>query len=425
MKKLLLLLFLQTLLTVFGGLQTNYAQWVTQYNPSSINLQDVTFINRYTGWVCGDGSQILKTTNGGINWVMQNSGVTNKILTGIHAVDSQFVYCVGYFQTILKTTNGGENWLIIRNGTWGNDPSLFGLYFLNRNTGWLLRNGYVLRTVNGCINFDSTQINFSFLRDVYFKDVLTGVMCTDGAGVFKSTNGGIAWNQIDVPHYNNGYPDFLKQSFIGNTGWIVGRACDNGLGNLVFKTSNFGTSWDTVGRAPYPYTHDNYCVFFSSTNTGWCGGSYGHIFKTTNGGFNWIEQVVPSNYFRISMWFYNDSIGWAVGGFGQILHTTTSGQYVGVKQISENIPDNFKLYQNYPNPFNSETVIEFDISKSEFYKFEIYDVVGRKIDETFNKYFNIGRYKINFNASQLSSGVYFYKLSNFNTSIVKKFTFIK
>jgi photosystem II stability/assembly factor-like uncharacterized protein len=422
MKKIIFILF-----TFHISLLTLNAQWVAQYNPSSINLQDVTFINRYTGWVCGDGSQILKTTNGGVNWVLQSSGVSGKILTGIHAVDSQFVYCVGWWQTVLKTTDGGNNWIILRNGPQPPPQvgSFYGLYFLNRTTGLLLRNEYVLRTTNGGISFDSTHINFSYLRDVYFKDALTGVMCTDAAGIFKSTDGGVTWNFIEIPHYNNGYPDLLKESFIGNIGWIVGRACDNGLGNLVFRTTNFGTSWDTIGRVPYPYPHDNYCVFFSSLNTGWCGGSYGHIFKTTNGGYNWLEQVVPNQRFRISMWFYNDSIGWAVGGGGEILHTTTSGQYVDVKKISEKIPDESKLYQNYPNPFNSETIIEFDISKSEFYKLEIYDVLGRRIGEIFNKYFIAGKYRIKFNASQLSSGVYFYRLTNSNTSIIRKFTLIK
>jgi photosystem II stability/assembly factor-like uncharacterized protein len=403
-----------------------FSQWVQQYTGlvSGDHLLDVSFINKNTGWACGVGGKIIKTTNAGTNWILQNTGITNKNLYGINAVDSQYVYCVGYFQTILKTTNGGDYWQIIRNGTWGNDPSFFGLYFLNRNTGWMLRNEYVIRTTNGCASFDSTHINFSYLRDVYFKDALTGVMCSDGAGVFKSTDGGLSWNQVPVPHYNNGYPDFFKESFIGNTGWILGRGSENGLGCLVFRTTNFGTSWDTIGWAPYPYTLENYCVFFSSLNTGWCGGTNGWMLKSTNGGINWIQQNATGG-FKNSLWFYSDSIGWAVGASGLVLYTTTGGQYVGIQPISNKIPSQFNLYQNYPNPFNGQTIIQFNINKSGIYTLNIYDLLGREVEIIINEFKVPGKYQINYNADKLSSGIYIYKLSGNNFLETRKMTLIK
>ncbi|RPI16857.1 MAG: T9SS C-terminal target domain-containing protein [Ignavibacteriae bacterium] len=404
------------------------AQWVVQYNPSTLNLQDVTFINRYTGWACADGGDIVKTTNGGLNWVLQYPGVSGKILTGIHAVDSQYVYCVGWWQTILKTTNGGTNWLIIRNGQQPPPPvgSFYGIYFLNRTTGWMLRNEYVLRTTNGGNTFDSTHMNYGYLRDIYFKDALTGVMCSDGAGIFKSTDGGIIWNQMIIPQTLTESPDFYKESFKSNIGWVIGRATNTpGLGPNVWRTTNFGTNWDTIGRVPYPYTHENYCVFFSSVNTGWCGGSYGHIFKTTNGGFNWYEQIVLSNNFRNAFWFYNDSIGWAVGGAGQILKTTNGGTYVSIENISEEIPSQFYLYQNYPNPFNSQTTIEFDIKEKNNYKFIIYNLIGQKIDILLDETLNSGKYKVGYDAGKLSSGVYFYTISSAKYKISRTFILIK
>ncbi len=426
MKKTIFYTLLLILILIENSSYKIFAQWVAQFNPSSINLQDVTFINRNTGWACGDGSQIIKTTNGGVNWLLQNSGVTSKILTGIHAVDSQIVYCVGYFQTILKTTNGGDNWAIIRNGTWGSDPSLFGLYFLNRTAGWLLRNEYVLRTTDGGGTFDSTHINFSYLRDIYFKDAQTGVLCTDGAGIFKSTDGGINWNQIIIPQTTTESPNFYKESFIGNVGFVVGEGTNvPGLGPLTWRTTNFGSNWDTISRVSYPYTHSNYCVFFSSLNTGWCGGSYGHIFKTTNGGYNWHEQVVPSNYFRISMSFYNDSIGWAVGGFGQILFTTNRGTYVEIKKISETIPKEFKLYQNYPNPFNSKTVIKYQISKSSNVKIIIFNTLGQEIEILVNEYQRDGIYTVNWDAVNYPSGIYFYRILTNSQSSTHKAVLIK
>ena len=125
-----------------------YSQWVQQLpgQPRYNSFLDVTFINQNTGWVCGEGGIIFKTTNSGVNWIQQNSGTSN-ILEGIHAVGiSSYVYCVGWWNTILKTTNGGSSWMSIRNGTVTDGISFYGLYFMNRTTGWLLRNNYIVRT---------------------------------------------------------------------------------------------------------------------------------------------------------------------------------------------------------------------------------------------------------------------------------------
>ncbi|MGA2669658.1 MAG: YCF48-related protein [Ignavibacteria bacterium] len=432
MKKIIYFLLIFAIFSLFSSIC--YAQWVAQTNPSSNNLLDVSFINRNTGWACGDGGVIIKTTNAGTNWELQNSGVTDKNLFGIHAIDSQYVYCVGWFETILKTTNGGTNWIIIRNGPWGQGASFFGLYFLNRNIGWMLKNFYILRTTDGCNTFDSTLSIFSYLRDIYFKDDLTGILCGDGSLIMKSTDGGVVWNQITIPQTTTESPDFFKESFVGNTGWVVGRGTNTpGLGPNVWTTTNFGTNWDTIGRVPYPYEAENYCVYFSGLSTGWCGGSYGYLFKTPNGGFNWYQQVVPSNYFRRSMWFYNDSIGWAVGGAGQILYTTTSGQYVGVEKISGEIPKDFHLYQNYPNPFNPSTKIKFDIPNFPLMKgargmsvrLTIYDILGREIATLVNQQLNPGMYEVEWDASNYPSGVYFYKINTESFNQTKRMVLIK
>jgi photosystem II stability/assembly factor-like uncharacterized protein len=427
MKKSILYSFLLFVLLINNSNQKIFSQWVQQYTGlvSGDHLLDVSFINKNTGWACGSGGKIIKTTNAGTNWILQNTGITNKELVGIHAVDSEYVYCVGFFQTILKTTNGGTNWTVIRNGPWGQGASFEGLYFLNHNTGWMLRNEYVIRTNDGCSSFDSTHINFSYLRDIYFKDALTGVMCSDGAGVFKSIDGGVTWNQISIPQTTTETPDFFKESFIGNTGWVIGRATNTpGLGPNVWRTTNFGSNWDTIGRVPYPYTLENYCVFFSCLNTGWCGGSNGWMLKSTNGGINWIQQNVTGGFKR-SIFMYSDSIGWVVGASGLVLYTTTSGQYMGVKKVSGEVPLSYQLFQNYPNPFNSQTNIEFEIAVSDKYALSVYEILGRKIEVLFSEYKKPGRYEINYNAGNLSSGIYFYTLSSSKEILTNKFILIK
>lgn len=420
MKKLFYILITISLFHQCAG-----AQWVQQVSGTGTTLLDIEFINQNTGWVCGDGGTIIKTTNGGINWVTQYSGVPNKPLYGIHPVNENVVYCVGWFETILKTTDGGNNWLIIRNGPSGMGSSFFEVFFLNENTGWLIKNFYILRTTNGGNTFDSTNVIYSYLKDIHFKEISNGILCGDGALIMKTSNGGINWVQVPIPLYDNGQPDFFKQSFVGDYGWVAARSSESTLGRLIYRTTNFGSSWDTIGRVPFPAGTETYCVSFSSQSTGWCGGTLGLLYKSTNGGFNWVQQITPSNAFHHALWLYNDTIGWSTGGLGQILKTTTGGQYVSVTALNQEVPEEFNLKQNYPNPFNSQTVIKFEITESGYYNLDVFDVLGRKVNEVFSKQLKQGVYEIDYNAGNLSTGTYLYRLFSEKQIQVRKFILIK
>lgn len=84
-----------------------------------------------------------------------------------------------------------------------------------------------------------------------------------------------------------------------------------------------------------------------------------------------------------------------------------------------NNPIWFKLYQNYPNPFNPETTIEYSINKPGEVILTIHDIIGRKIRTLVNSFQKIGNYKVNFDAKNMSSGVYIYRLS-LNSIITQK-----
>ena len=73
-------------------------------------------------------------------------------------------------------------------------------------------------------------------------------------------------------------------------------------------------------------------------------------------------------------------------------------------------PQKFALYQNYPNPFNPATIIPFDIDKKGMVHLEIFDLLGRKVHTLINEELSAGHYEFNFDASQLASGKYFYRL---------------
>lgn len=99
---------------------------------------------------------------------------------------------------------------------------------------------------------------------------------------------------------------------------------------------------------------------------------------------------------------------------------------VGLTGYSNQIPEEFMLYQNYPNPFNPLTTIKFDLAKNSNVKLVIYDIVGNEVSVLVdNLPFTAGTYEYAFDASNLASGVYIYKLISDNFSDSKKMVLSK
>ncbi len=97
----------------------------------------------------------------------------------------------------------------------------------------------------------------------------------------------------------------------------------------------------------------------------------------------------------------------------------------GIDNSRGNISNTFNLEQNYPNPFNPTTTINYKISRSGYVTLIIYDELGLKVKTLVNQYQSEGNYKIDFNASNLSSGVYFYQLKAGSNKLTKKMLLLK
>jgi hypothetical protein len=89
------------------------------------------------------------------------------------------------------------------------------------------------------------------------------------------------------------------------------------------------------------------------------------------------------------------------------------------------IPQEYSLEQNYPNPFNPSTNIRFGLPKSGLVKMVIYDVLGRVVTTLVNEYKAAGSYTVDFDASAIASGVYFYRIESGSFTDVKKMLLVK
>ncbi len=140
------------------------------------------------------------------------------------------------------------------------------------------------------------------------------------------------------------------------------------------------------------------------------------------------QFTMPAGLLNGSSVYYWRVRGFNVGGFGPWSVTWRfTTQIIGIEPISTLIPDNYAMYNNYPNPFNPVTNINFDIPHGENSKTElvIYDITGRKVAVLVNSALRPGKYMVSWNASNYSSGVYFYRLSSGSFSDIKKMVVIK
>jgi len=103
----------------------------------------------------------------------------------------------------------------------------------------------------------------------------------------------------------------------------------------------------------------------------------------------------------------------------------SGGTLTGINHNNNEIPKTYSLSQNYPNPFNPTTNIKFSIPKNSVVKLTIYDLTGRVVETLVDGQLNAGNYAYDFDASNIASGVYFYKLQSDNFTDVKKMMLIK
>ena len=100
-------------------------------------------------------------------------------------------------------------------------------------------------------------------------------------------------------------------------------------------------------------------------------------------------------------------------------------EYSKIIEIDVDVPLEFELSQNYPNPFNPSTTIKYSLPVTSYVKLSVFNILGEEVQILMNETKDAGTYAINFNASQLNSGIYFYRLQAGDFIQVKKMTLLK
>ncbi|MBK8552910.1 MAG: T9SS type A sorting domain-containing protein [Ignavibacteria bacterium] len=115
----------------------------------------------------------------------------------------------------------------------------------------------------------------------------------------------------------------------------------------------------------------------------------------------------------------------ALSDYVQTVYDDNLQSVIAVNNISTEIPSQFILNQNYPNPFNPSTVIRYSLTANGFINLKVFDYLGREITTLVNEKQNAGTYEVDFNASGLSSGIYFYTMSADGFTETKRMILLK
>lgn len=396
--------------------------WQNYSNILYSSVNSISFPNINTGFAAGykyiQNKSIFKTIDQGNNW-FELTSVPDSNFYSIYFLDINTGFAGGYYSDLYKTTNSGQSWnmLILQENSIIRD-----IKFINSTTGFLSSSqGSIYKTTNtgtnwNRVNFDS---NSGYLFKLSFPNQLVGYAA--GEAFYKSTNGGNNWFILPGPISSN--LNWSMHFFDENTGLLGGNFGE------ISRTTNGGFNWTTFQSNPQFALRS---IKFVNNNTGFIVGSasvsttdVGLLLKTTNNGLNWQRQNLIANQYLNDICFVNNLTGFITGQDGLILKTTTGGEFIGINQISSEIPKSYYLQQNYPNPFNPITNIKFNIPKRSNVKISIYDILGKEISVLVNEELNSGTFEVNWDASNFPSGVYFYKIETDEFSESKKMVLVK
>lgn len=393
--------------------------WEKIKTPVSVNLYKVVHLDSLHLWAAGDSGTIVFSSDRGISWQIQNSGLENGI-QDIFFINQSVGWAITWFldginlqSNILFTTNSGANWEAQRYRN--SDVILRTIYFLDSLNGWVGGDPFDLAfTSDGGVNwlhanFDSSAQAYFPIHQIKFSTSQYGFAvggAVDFAGVVWSSNdGGVSWKGYLVA------PDIFDDFVFSDSINVLSLSADlEGIYPIgILKFNIMQNFWD--------YTEiNNYgrvTALAKRTSQEIWGtiGNAKNFIISTDAGENWTFIPSPDSLFVFDVTFADSLNGFAVGENGFVFKYKPSPPSSIKNEGELGKANEFMLYQNYPNPFNPSTKINWQSSVNSQQVIKIFDVLGNEVITLLAEYKPAGFHEIEFSANEhLPSGIYFYQL---------------
>jgi photosystem II stability/assembly factor-like uncharacterized protein len=250
-------------LIIITNLYSQQQNWTWQNPlPQGNYLWDVQVINENLIFATGLGGTIMKTIDGGVNWVICTTGTTKLLRRSKFLQGGMVGYASGANSSLIKTTDGGVSW---QNVIINQDIDLYAMDFPNEQTGFV--SGYpgnrIFKTIDGGANWaQSDSLRCPWINVIKFPfDNLTGFAAgrygTDSV-IYKTTNGGASWVPKSIPTQSLG--DDIK-SF-----WFVNSQIAYAAGyKTILKSTDFGETWFSLYTGNGSFNSicfpENYCFY--------------------------------------------------------------------------------------------------------------------------------------------------------------------
>ncbi len=449
----------------------NGMSWISCNIGNNMGVNDVYFKTKDTGWVCGTGSYIYRTTDGGNSWDKKYINSTGNFFYFIAFcnLENEF-WMIGRYVTIQYSQDWGESWFFMNPGP---RSSFRSMSFVNENVGWVIENNQFLsKSTDGGKQWDIKYMATASLRDLFCLDENNFYACTrntvlisnDGGvnwttynfsndsyfeaiffndpmhgwivgglndTIYFTTDGGQSWNASVANNYWNSNDVF----FIDNlNGWITGsrilHTCDGGLSweeqyqddlteAIYFTDKNKGWAIEHAGNILY--TSDGgqnweiqqsnagymFDMSFADSLTGWILGHEGKIWHTTDGGDHWIKTIFPTRNYFKSIYAFDQDNVWACGGDGNIIKYSSTKQTIHLSDNRE-VKDKGEIIV-FPNPLSHSTNIKLSLCKPSMVHIQIFNSNG-SIVQSYSQYCETGSQSYQWNAIHHAPGIYFYRI---------------
>ena len=404
-------------------------------------------------WAVGESgltpSHTLAQHWNGVNWEIINSpspGSESNVLNAVQGVSSNDVYAIGYTSNnytpqMLALHWNGSSWNHQSTPTVTGGSSLQTILIFGPDdiyaggikavgapgptTGTLIThwNGSGW-SIEDSPNQPGSRTNYiTSMKGLSSNDIWAVGHSRSNAGTYQNMvlhKTGSEWNLVSVPQ--PGLENFLYNiDIISSDNIVIGGQYNNGSSFGGFFLHYDVSSW-TVKYSPGGGSG----MVHNSSNDIWSSGTgFVHYDGTS---WNNVSAPVPAESSLLSMSRVSSSDIWAVGRYfeGSNLRTLTM-HYSGVTSVTDpntSLKD-YRLEQNYPNPFNPSTNLEFGISDLEFVSLKVFDISGKEVSSLVNEILKPGNYKYRFDAIDLPSGTYFYRLSAGDFTETKSMILIK